>query len=575
MSPHTLLKIGVIICLFGCLYRIFGWVTHSIEPEHQQSKTSRRSLGALGELVSTVFSKKILPLIYSFFTDILFQQKLFVNSLYRWLGHAFILSGFVGLLIIHGLGANVSGWFFSDFEPSLSPYLFLHNLFGLFVLLGIAMSVVIRIGLKKKRIQNNSGDWLALTLIGLIIVSGFLLEGVKISSYSVYSEMVVDYGPGEDEMEDKALEAYWVAENGLFSPRQSELNDPALIAEGKELNEFSCAMCHDSNQLAFVSINIAGIFGNAVAGHNDKTVITFLTIFHLGSIAVFLIWLPFGKMFHVFAAPVSLLQSRVRPQVDNFVGHIGETAAMIGLSSCTHCSACTIECSSAMYALSCENELIFPSEKVWLLQKVARGGKLNEAEQKKLQHGLYICTSCDRCTRICPSGINLKELFLSARYYLLEKGVPEVHLRSHFSFPLIFARAFEGDHLKALKKVEELFSATFIRLNDVVSPLLLNKNRDSVNRSYQSCYACQRCTNICPVVRGYENPAEKLGLLPHQIIFSLGSGNIEFATGTQMIWSCSSCYLCQEHCPNGVELTDIFYELKNRAMAQLETGGNR
>ena len=39
-----------------------------------------------------------------------------------------------------------------------------------------------------------------------------------------------------------------------------------------------------------------------------------------------------------------------------------------------------------------------------------------------------------------------------------------------------------------------------------------------------------------------------------------------------MIWSCSTCYLCQEHCPNQVELCDIFYGLKNAAIAKIEEG---
>jgi heterodisulfide reductase subunit C len=95
-----------------------------------------------------------------------------------------------------------------------------------------------------------------------------------------------------------------------------------------------------------------------------------------------------------------------------------------------------------------------------------------------------------------------------------------------------------------------------------------------VNDSYKSCYSCQRCTNICPVVRSYSNPVEELDMLPHQLIYSLGIGNTELAMGSKMIWSCSTCYLCQEHCPNKVELTDIFYNLKNGALKKIDPGEN-
>ena len=220
-----------------------------------------------------------------------------------------------------------------------------------------------------------------------------------------------------------------------------------------------------------------------------------------------------------------------------------------------------------------QNNFILPSEKVQFLRKIAAGEEVDAATLKQLQKGLYICTSCDRCSTVCPSGINLRELFTTSRYHLLAKGIPEPSILSHFSFPLALAQNFVDDHLKALKKVEQLFKESFKKLSDMTT-LTLARPAEVGNTSYQSCYSCQRCTNICPVVRLYDNPEEELDMLPHQIIFSLGVGNKEIATGANMIWSCSTCYLCQELCPNGVELTDIFYNLKNAAINKIETGGN-
>jgi heterodisulfide reductase subunit C len=40
-----------------------------------------------------------------------------------------------------------------------------------------------------------------------------------------------------------------------------------------------------------------------------------------------------------------------------------------------------------------------------------------------------------------------------------------------------------------------------------------------------------------------------------------------------MLWSCLGCYQCQEACPQGVHITDIFYELKNIAIDRLKGNG--
>ena len=569
---NILLGLSILVCLSGIAFRLFFWFSKGTHPPEAFVSASSRLSAAAASVFSSFFSGRIATLIRAFFTDILFQKRLLSASMRRWLAHSLIFFGFILLLIMHGLGNSMSEIIFDagyeDFA-AMQPYLSLRNLFGLMVLAGLALAIFRRVTDSPKRVRSYPSDWAAIAFVGMIIITGMLLESSRISSYSYYkSEMVEVYGDLADEDEERALETYWAAEHGLVSPNAVKPYDPELVEQGREISENSCAACHAPSSGAFISFSLAKIIGPAVAGGA-----TFFFWLHIITCLAFLAWLPFSKMFHLISVPVSLLTNAIAGFKEKSAGPEQLlNRQMVGLSACTHCGTCSELCSSLMFYESFQNDFILPSEKVQLLKKVAAGQTVDTATLSNLQKGLYICTSCDRCSTVCPSGINLRELFTTSRYSLLSQGAPEPTLLSHFSFPLALAQTFVDDHLKALKKVEQLFKESFKKLSDMTT-LTLAKPAQIGNSSYLSCYSCQRCTNICPVVKLYDDPIDKLDLLPHQIIFSLGIGNREIAEGSRMIWSCSTCYLCQEHCPNQVELTDIFYGLKNAAVNKIEAGG--
>ncbi len=556
---NVLIGLAVIVCLVGVIFRISTWFSQGIRPSVPSIPTGERISAAVSATLGILFSPKIIEVIKSFFLDILFQFRSFERSLLRWSAHFLIFSGFVLLIFTHVL---------TDADSTANPYIFLRNLFGLMALIGVGLAVYRRFSWKPLRLQTYPSDWAALILIAVIMVTGFMLEGTKISSFAVYQNMVEEYAD-VDEEEEIALEAYWVAKNGVQSPNVTKPFDPELIEQGFEVHENNCMDCHSSTRNAFASFTVSKIMG-PITG-SGAFAVGALTFLHIIAFVALLVWLPFNKMFHIVSAPVSLISRRIMGlKGDNTANILNRQ--MVGLSACTHCGSCSVECSAVMYFESFQNNFILPSEKIQFLKEIAAGKDLDATTLKKLQKGLYVCTSCDRCSSICPSGINLRDIFVSSRYALLEKGTPETSILSHFSFPLALAQKFTGDHLKALKAVEELFKSKFKSLTDLLGPMTLSKSKGVINRTYQSCYSCQRCTNICPVVRSYDNPGETLDMLPHQIIYALGIGNTDIAMGSQMIWSCSTCYLCQEHCPNQVELTDIFYSLKNGAINKIEEG---
>lgn len=573
MALNILLGLSIIGFLIGLAVRLSVWFSSTIPTTADPVSVKKRYGAASAAVAGTVFSSRFPIIIITFFKDHLFQKRIFDKSLLRWTAHTLIFIPFLFLLFSHGFGRAIPDAIFGNYEPTLNPFLFLRNIFGLMVLMGLCLAAYRRFALKPQRLKSDPQDWTALLLIATIIFTGMLFEGSKMSSYTVYQSMIEEYAVFDDEENGLALEAYWVSKNGLVSPNINQTPDAETVALGEEVHSESCIDCHSSNRSAFASYTASRVTRPIAVLFGDNGTLGLFRYLHIISFCVFIIWLPFSKMFHIVAAPVSLLINRVtndEPPKD--VANI-LNRQIIGLSACTHCGSCSVECSSSMFYESFDNDFILPSEKVRVLKDYAAGKAKDSGLLKRLQEGLYICTSCDRCTTVCPSGINLKEIFISARYSLLNDGSPEPSMLGHFSFPLALAEAFVDDHIKALKRVTALFKEQFQSLADL-DTLSVLPSQNSGNESYKSCYSCQRCTNICPVVRSYENPVEALGMLPHQIMYSLGIGHKEPALASQMIWSCSTCYLCQEHCPNNVELTDIFYGLKNSAIKEIEAGAS-
>jgi heterodisulfide reductase subunit C len=277
-------------------------------------------------------------------------------------------------------------------------------------------------------------------------------------------------------------------------------------------------------------------------------------------------------MFHIFATPVSLLANAVMEKDTSDPANIA-TRQVMELDACMHCGTCSLRCSAASAFDVRGNDYILPSEKMTFLKTLAAGKKLSDRKLSAIQEGVYLCTNCDRCTVVCPAGINLKELWFNVRENLVQRGYPEPLVLSPFSFyrGLHRENISTEDYGRPLADANRAVAGKFEQVMDPSMPIsfkdreIVELNQLPSTGTFSYCFGCQTCTTVCPVVAEYENPLQTLGLLPHQIMNCLGLGLVEMATGPRMLWDCVTCYQCQENCPQNVEVTDIFFQLKNIA----------
>jgi heterodisulfide reductase subunit C len=74
------------------------------------------------------------------------------------------------------------------------------------------------------------------------------------------------------------------------------------------------------------------------------------------------------------------------------------------------------------------------------------------------------------------------------------------------------------------------------------------------------CFQCGTCTASCPV-RAVEDRFN-----PRRIIRMAMLGMKKDVLTSSFVWLCSSCYACQQRCPQGVKITGIMGALKNVAV---------
>ena len=575
------LYVALAVLVVGLLYKASSWFRYGIGVEAGKFSAATRFSTAVKGMVSVLFSGKILTLIKVLVLDGVLQVRILRQDFLRWLMHMCIYVGFMLLLLMHALENFISEPLFTDYYSTVNPFMFLRDVFGAMVIIGIGIAIFRRFILKVPRLKTNAMDHYAIIILAVIMLSGVFLEGVKITSHSEFQAMVEDYAgltPEDDAEEIQALESYWVKEYGVVSPNVKAPFDAEILAQGRESHEMSCIDCHSRPQWAFLGYGTAKIITPVALGLDRANMPTILWYIHFLACWIGLAYLPFSKMLHIFVSPLSLLANAVMDKEKSDPANIA-TRQVMELDACTHCCTCTLNCSAAVFFENFPNPNIFPSEKLISIKALAAGKDLDEDQLKHLQEGVYLCTNCYRCTVVCPVGINLQDLWFNVRESLLARGYPERFALSPLSFyrglmkedgdryqePLDQARKAIADRCELMNQPDQV-----LPLSDIDSTFKGSLGQSDQASTFSGCFGCETCSTVCPVVAGYDNPREVLGLLPHQIMNACGLGLKDLALGSNMLWDCLTCYQCQEQCPQGVCVTDILYELKNEAVQQVK-----
>jgi len=75
----------------------------------------------------------------------------------------------------------------------------------------------------------------------------------------------------------------------------------------------------------------------------------------------------------------------------------------------------------------------------------------------------------------------------------------------------------------------------------------------------ETCIQCGTCSGLCPLSIYMDHT-------PRQVMELTRSDFKNEVLRSTTIWLCASCYVCTVECPKQIRITDIMYELKQRAI---------
>lgn len=161
---------------------------------------------------------------------------------------------------------------------------------------------------------------------------------------------------------------------------------------------------------------------------------TYWFTLHLILVQLFILYLPFGKMFHIALTPISILVNSNLEKVKHTLKTPGlSKKQVLDIYGCTACGICTDVCqvykaTNGDYKSYYDISRSLKSYMRWeFLSKIIPPLKSRaENALSKLSKDAYYCLLCGRCSKFCPALLDTVTLGVSTREVLTgEKVYPE------------------------------------------------------------------------------------------------------------------------------------------------------
>ncbi|MDH4135194.1 MAG: respiratory nitrate reductase subunit gamma [Anaerolineae bacterium] len=188
--------VGLGVFGLGMLMVASIWVRGTVDGQKGLSLLQRIWLIVIA-ILDLITTPRVFVLAWTFLLDGVLHRPVFRESRIRWLTHSLMFLAFLARMVL-----GVVTWVLALIVPtaSLTQILvdksapgvaFVYDLLGLLVILGALLAIYRRFVVRDKQLVTAGQDTLAIALLGLIFLLGFVLEGARIVTTDLHPSLAV------------------------------------------------------------------------------------------------------------------------------------------------------------------------------------------------------------------------------------------------------------------------------------------------------------------------------------------------------------------------------------------------